>query len=79
MATPPTTDEDRIRRIREITEKVNALNAERFDLIRTVLPKDREVPVVRGRLSEVVKATGWTRTYVTKIRDGEAGQPRTEE
>jgi hypothetical protein len=76
---PPATDEERIRRIREITEQVNALNVERFELIRTVLPKDPEEPLVRGRLSAVVKATGWTRTYVTKIRDGVAGQPRAEE
>ncbi len=79
MSAPPPSGDKRIKRIREITDQVNALSAERFELIRDVLRKDPDEPPARGSLSAVVKATGWTRTYVTKIRDGEAGQPRAEE
>ncbi|TMR18543.1 hypothetical protein ETD86_21580 [Nonomuraea turkmeniaca] len=64
------TDEQRLERIREIKARMDADRAELFALIREVFPENRGEPPVRGRLTEVVKASGWTRTYVADIRDG---------
>lgn len=45
------------------------------ELIRSVFPTLRGEPPVRGRLSEVAAATGWTRDYVARIRDGKVSLP----
>jgi hypothetical protein len=68
------TDEQRLDRIREIKARMDADRAELLTLIRDVFPETRGEPPVRGRLTEVVKASGWTRTYVADIRDGKVGE-----
>jgi hypothetical protein len=47
-------------------------NEEDRNWIRTLVPQlfPEPKPYPRGRLSEVVEATGWTREYVARIRDG---------
>ena len=47
-------------------------NDEDRDHIRVLIPKlfPEPKPYPRGRLSEVVEATGYTREYVARIRDG---------
>lgn len=45
-------------------------NDEDRNWIRTLVPQLFPDPAPRGRLSEVVEATGWTREYVARIRDG---------
>lgn len=54
------------RRIKERDRK----NDEDRDRIRALIPQLFPDPSPRGRLSEVVDATGWTREYVARIRDG---------
>ncbi|WP_432053717.1 hypothetical protein [Streptomyces sp. bgisy022] len=54
------------RRIRERDRK----NDEDRDRIRSLIPQLFPDPTPRGRLTEVVEATGWTREYVARIRDG---------
>jgi hypothetical protein len=54
------------RRIRDRDRK----NDEDRDRIRALIPQLFPDPVPRGRLSEVVEATGYTREYVARIRDG---------
>lgn len=54
------------RRIRERDRK----NDEDRDRIRALIPRLFPAPAPRGRLSDVVEATGWTREYVARIRDG---------
>lgn len=56
------------RRIRDRDRK----NDEDRDHIRALIPQlfPKPKPYPRGRLSEVVEATGWTREYVARIRDG---------
>lgn len=56
------------RRIRDRDRK----NDEDRDRIRSLIPKlfPEPKPYPRGRLNEVVEATGWTREYVARIRDG---------
>lgn len=70
---PLTTDAQRLDRIREISQQINTLRSELFELIPAVFPEKRGEEPVRGRLNEVVDATGWTRTYVANIRDGKVG------
>lgn len=69
-----TTDQQRLDRIREITRQINELRAELFHLIPAVFPEKRGEPPIRGRLNEVVEATGWTRTYIASIRDGKTSK-----
>lgn len=45
-------------------------NEEDRNWIRTLIPQLFPDRAPRGRLSEVVDATGWTREYVARIRDG---------
>lgn len=46
-------------------------NDEDRDHIRALIPKLFPTkPYPRGRLSEIVEATGYTREYVARIRDG---------
>jgi hypothetical protein len=47
-------------------------NDEDRDHIRALIPQlfPEPKPYPRGRLSEVVEATGYTREYVARIRDG---------
>lgn len=74
MAEP--TDEEKIEEVRQLAQRIKERD-ERNDkdkarireLIPQVVPKPSEPPI-RGRLTEVVKATGWTREYVARIRDG---------
>ena len=54
------------RRIRDRDRK----NDEDRDRVRALIPQLFPDPAPRGRLNEVVEATGWTREYVARIRDG---------
>lgn len=64
------TDEQKIEEIRQLTERITADRARVFELIPQVFPEKRGEEAVRGRLNEVVKASGFTREYVARIRDG---------
>jgi hypothetical protein len=64
------TDEQKIEEIRQLTERITADRARVFELIPQVFPEKRGEEPVRGRLNEVVKASGFTREYVARIRDG---------
>jgi len=64
------TDEQKIEEIRQLTERIAADRARIFELIPQVFPEKRGEPAVRGRLTEVVQASGFTREYVARIRDG---------
>jgi hypothetical protein len=64
------TDEQKIEEIRELTKRMAADRARIFELIPQVFPEKRGEPPARGRLTEVVKASGFTREYVARIRDG---------
>lgn len=63
-------DEQKIEEIRRLTERITADRARIFELIPQVFPEKRGEEPVRGRLNEVVKASGFTREYVARIRDG---------
>ncbi|MGW3144852.1 hypothetical protein ACWDG1_09255 [Streptomyces sp. NPDC001177] len=64
------TDEQKIEEIAQLTERITADRARIFELIPQVFPEKRGEEPVRGRLNEVVKASGFTREYVARIRDG---------
>ncbi|MFF0140461.1 hypothetical protein ACFYRN_28855 [Streptomyces sp. NPDC005227] len=64
------TDEQKIEEIQQLTERMAADRARVFELIPQVFPELRGEAPVRGRLTEVVKASGFTREYVARIRDG---------
>jgi hypothetical protein len=64
------TDEQKIEEIRTLTERMATDRARIFELIPQVFPEKRGEPPVRGRLTEVVQASGFTREYVARIRDG---------
>jgi hypothetical protein len=64
------TDEEKIAEIRRLAERMTTDKARVLELIPQVFPEKRGEPPVRGRLNEVVKASGWTREYVARIRDG---------
>ena len=66
----PTTDEEKIEEIRMRTQRMAADKTRVFELIPQVFPEKRGEDPVRGRLNEVVKASGLTREYVARIRDG---------
>ncbi len=70
MTEPEPTDEQRLARIAELKTRMDADRAELFALIPAVFPEKRGEGFVRGRLTEVVRATGWTRAYIADIRDG---------
>jgi hypothetical protein len=56
---------------RRIKERERQIDEDR-DRIRALIPRlfPEPKPYPRGRLSEVVEATGYTREYVARIRDG---------
>jgi hypothetical protein len=65
----PTDDE----KIAEMARRTARIAEDRDWIIKTipeVFPEKRGEEPVRGRLNAVVKATGWTREYVARIRDG---------
>ncbi|MEU5596836.1 hypothetical protein [Streptomyces sp. NPDC020298] len=64
------TDEQKIAEIQRLTERIAQDRARIFELIPQVFPEKRGEEPVRGRLNEVVKASGFTREYVARIRDG---------
>lgn len=66
----PTTDEEKIEEIRMRTQRMADDKTRVFELIPQVFPEKRGEDPVRGRLNEVVKASGLTREYVARIRDG---------
>ena len=66
----PQADKQRLARIAELKKRMDADRAELLALIPAVFPEKRGDPPVRGRLTEVVNATGWTRAFVADIRDG---------
>jgi hypothetical protein len=68
--TEPTTDQEKIEEIRMRSQRIADDKARILELIPQVFPEKRGEPVVRGRLNEVVAASGWTREYVARIRDG---------
>ncbi|OUC96057.1 hypothetical protein [Streptosporangium minutum] len=68
-----TTDEERLNRIAELRDQLDAIRAELFAEIRAVFPENRGEPPKRGLLTEVTRRARWTREYVAQIRDGKAG------
>ena len=64
------TDTEKIEEIRKLAERMATDRSRILELIPQVFPEKRGEEPVRGRLNEVVKATGWTREYVARIRDG---------
>lgn len=64
------TDEQKIQEIADLTDRMAQDKARIFELIPQVFPEKRGEEPVRGRLNEVVKASGFTREYVARIRDG---------
>jgi hypothetical protein len=68
--TEPATDQEKIEEIRMRSQRIADDKARILELIPQVFPEKRGEPVVRGRLNEVVAASGWTREYVARIRDG---------
>lgn len=56
--------------IRERERLIAKDKAHLYELIRLAFPENRGEPKVRGRLTEVVNASGLTREYVARIRDG---------
>ena len=64
------TDEQKIEEIRQLTERMAQDKARIFELIPQVFPEKRGESPVRGRLTQVVEASGFTREYVARIRDG---------
>lgn len=63
-------DEQKIEEIRQLTERIARDKARVYELIPQVFPEKRGEPPVRGRLTQVVDASGFTREYVARIRDG---------
>lgn len=63
-------DAEKIEEIRAITQRMAQDKARLFELIPQVFPEKRGELAVRGRLNEVVDASGFTREYVARIRDG---------
>lgn len=60
-------------KIAEMAKRTARIAEDRDWIIRTipeVFPEKHGGEPVRGRLAAVVKATGWTREYVARIRDG---------
>jgi hypothetical protein len=68
--TEPTSDAEKIEEIRTRAQRIADDKARILELIPQVFPEKRGEPPVRGRLNEVVAASGWTREYVARIRDG---------
>lgn len=70
-------DAERIEEIRKRAQRIAEDRARIFELIPQVFPETRGEPKVRGRLNEVVEASGFTREYVARIRDGKvSGEQR---
>jgi hypothetical protein len=63
---------DEVRAIARRIKERESQNDEDRDRIRALIPLlfPEPKPYPRGRLSEVVEATGYTREYVARIRDG---------
>lgn len=66
------TDEQKIQEIRKLAQRMASDRERILALIPEVFPERRGEPAVRGRLNEVAEASGWTREYVARIRDGKA-------
>jgi hypothetical protein len=66
----PLTDEEKIAEMAKRTQRMADDKAWIFQTIPEVFPEKRGGQQVRGRLTAVVKATGLTREYVARIRDG---------
>jgi hypothetical protein len=65
----PSTDEEKIAEIARRTQRIADDKEWILKTIPEVFPENRGEPPIRGRLTEVVKASGWTREYVARIRD----------
>lgn len=70
MSDTPATDAEMIEEIRMRTQRIADDTARVRELIPQVFPEKRGEPAVRGRLNEVAAASGLTREYVARIRDG---------
>lgn len=66
----PTTDEEKIAEMAKRTQRMADDKAWIYAAIPEVFPEKQGGDQVRGRLTAVVKATGLTREYVARIRDG---------
>lgn len=73
------TDDKKIQEIRAVADRMRRNEAlvekdkgRLYELIQQVFPELRGERAVRGRLTEVAEASGWTREYVARIRDGKA-------
>lgn len=64
--------DERIRKLRarreELLDEAEQLRAQILAEVRSALPEGQDAP--RGMLTRMVKATGWTRAYVSDIRKG---------
>lgn len=63
------TDEERLDEIELRTRRAAEDKAAVWSLIPQVFPEKRGEPKVIGRLTAVVRASGYTREYVARIRD----------
>lgn len=70
MNEEPITDEEKIAEMARRTKRMADDKAWIYKTIPDVFPEKRGGQQVRGRLTSVVKATGLTREYVARIRDG---------
>ncbi len=73
--TETSSDEQKIQEIRDLTKRMADDKARIFELIPQVFPEKHGGEPVRGRLNEVVAASGFTREYVARIRDGKVTHP----
>lgn len=64
------TDEERLDEIELRTRRCAEDKARAMELIPLVFPEKHGGEKVRGRLNAVVAASGYTREYVARIRDG---------
>jgi hypothetical protein len=63
-------DDQRLAEIARLRKRMADDRARTLKLIHDVFPENRGEPKVRGRLTAVVDASGFTREYVARIRDG---------
>lgn len=66
----PQSDEEKVEEMAKRTQRMADDKAWIFKTIPEVFPEKHGGEQVRGRLTAVVKATGFTREYVARIRDG---------
>jgi hypothetical protein len=71
----PATDEEKVAEMAKRTKRMADDKEWIFKTIPEVFPEKHGGTSVRGRLTAVAKATGLTREYVARIRDGKVKAP----